>query len=99
MELPTHAFAGLLYIPLADRGHDFFAFVRRESVRAVRWAGWTHAGPQPAEGAARFVVHRQLVEGESAPWSDNQLEAAGALVMVYNKVRRCAERAVRAAMG
>lgn len=80
--------AGLLYVPLSSGGKDFIALLRRGQPRAVHWAGRPHAGG--ADGLAprrSFRIWSETVVGRCRAWTDEQLETAGVLALVYGKVR------------
>jgi light-regulated signal transduction histidine kinase (bacteriophytochrome) len=83
--------AGLLYVPLSQGGTDFIAFLRKGQPRAVRWAGKPYkdgADGQRAtlEPRASFKVWSEVVAGRCRIWTDDQLETAGVLALVYGKV-------------
>ena len=91
--------AGLLYVPLSSGGMDFIAFLRKGQPRDVRWAG----RPSRADGRGdektsleprkSFKVWSETVAGRCRQWSDEHLETAGVLALVYGKVRLGAFRA------
>ena len=88
--------AGLLYVPLSQSGTDFIALLRKGQPRDVRWAGKPYkagADGQPAslEPRASFKVWSETVTGRCRVWTDEQLEMAGVLALIYGKVRRAAE--------
>jgi light-regulated signal transduction histidine kinase (bacteriophytochrome) len=85
--------AGFLCVPLSQGGTDFIAFLRKGQPRAVRWAGKPYkdgADGQRAslEPRASFKVWSETVAGRCRVWTDEQLETAGVLALVYGKVRR-----------
>ncbi|TFK20594.1 hypothetical protein FA15DRAFT_673329 [Coprinopsis marcescibilis] len=80
--------AGLLYVPLSRGGRDFIAFLRRGQPRHVNWAGRPHKlgqGPKSLEPRTSFKIWSEVVAGRSRSWSDEQLETAGVLALVYGK--------------
>jgi light-regulated signal transduction histidine kinase (bacteriophytochrome) len=83
--------AGLLYVPLSTGGKDFIAFLRKGQPREVHWAGkpFKQASENtPAlEPRVSFKAWSQTVAGRSRAWTDEQLETAGVLALVYGKVR------------
>jgi light-regulated signal transduction histidine kinase (bacteriophytochrome) len=84
--------AGLLYVPLSQGGTDFIALLRKGQPRAVRWAGKPDKGREDGrrtslEPRASFKVWSETVAGRCRMWSDEQLEMAGVLALVYGKVR------------
>ncbi|KAF8895314.1 hypothetical protein BD779DRAFT_1498791 [Infundibulicybe gibba] len=91
LELTTglEVIAGLLYVPLSSGGNDFIAFLRKGQPRHVRWAGRPYKdqkGPQPAlEPRKSFKIWSETVAGRCRAWTDEQLETAGVLALVYGK--------------
>ncbi|KAI0248306.1 hypothetical protein BJV78DRAFT_1131762 [Lactifluus subvellereus] len=80
--------AGLLYVPLSQGGTDFIALLRKGQQRTVRWAGRPYKeGGQLAslEPRASFKVWSETVVGRCRAWTDEQLETAGVLALVYGK--------------
>lgn len=81
--------AGLLYVPLSAGGRDFIAFLRKGQPRQVKWAG----RPQKGDGGPRSVLEprasfktwAETVAGRCRVWSDEHLETAGVLALVYGK--------------
>lgn len=94
LQLPSGfgAIAGLLLIPLSGEGRDFIVFLRKGQQKEVRWAGKSSGGE--AESAATsepwrsFKVWSETTTGKCRRWTDEQLETAGVLALVYGKVRR-----------
>ncbi|ODN75792.1 hypothetical protein, variant [Cryptococcus amylolentus CBS 6039] len=82
--------AGLLYIPLSSQaGQDFIVFLRRSQVREVQWAG-KPSKDEASEGAnlqprLSFDLWVEQVMGTTRVWSDDQLESAGVLALIYGK--------------
>ncbi|ODO01841.1 hypothetical protein L198_02568 [Cryptococcus wingfieldii CBS 7118] len=82
--------AGLLYIPLSyQAGQDFIVFLRRGQVREVQWAG-KPTKDEASEGAnleprLSFDLWVEQVMGTTRVWSDDQLESAGVLALIYGK--------------
>lgn len=83
--------AGLLYVPLSVGGNDFIVFFRRGQVKEVKWAGnpyektfkeGTEAYLQPRTS---FKVWNETVVGKSRDWSEEQVETAAVLCLVYGK--------------
>ncbi|KAK4230191.1 hypothetical protein QBC38DRAFT_57278 [Podospora fimiseda] len=83
--------AGMLYVPLSVGGNDFIVFFRRGQVRDVKWAGnpyekviqeGTSAYLQPRTS---FRVWHETVLGKSREWSEEQVETAAVLCLVYGK--------------
>ncbi|KAF8713157.1 Phytochrome region, partial [Rhizoctonia solani] len=95
LKLPTglDVVAGLLYVPLSPGGKDFIALMRKGQLRDVHWAGKPF---KPGAGSGAFLEPRksfkawkETVSGRCRAWTDEQLETAGVLALVYGKVRSC----------
>ncbi|KAI0449108.1 hsp90-like protein [Xylaria acuta] len=83
--------AGLLYVPLSVGGHDFIVFFRKGQIREVRWAGNPHE-KKFKEGTAGFLeprssfkAWRETVVGKCREWSEEQVDTAAVLCLVYGK--------------
>ncbi|KAK7464699.1 hypothetical protein VKT23_005906 [Stygiomarasmius scandens] len=81
--------AGLLYVPLSSGGKDFIAFLRKGQPREVHWAGKPYkegvAGRATLEPRKSFKIWSETVAGRCRTWTDEQLETAGVLALVYGK--------------
>ncbi|TFY65059.1 hypothetical protein EVJ58_g2200, partial [Rhodofomes roseus] len=80
--------AGLLYVPLSTGGRDFIAFLRKGQPREVRWAGRPYKDGESRsvlEPRASFRLWSEIVAGRCRAWSDEHLETAGVLALVYGK--------------
>ncbi|KAI0073479.1 hypothetical protein K474DRAFT_1603252 [Panus rudis PR-1116 ss-1] len=90
--------AGLLYVPLSVGGRDFIAFLRKGQPRQVKWAGRppTKAAVGYGTGAdiqskttleprKSFKTWCETVAGRCRAWTDEHLETAGVLALVYGK--------------
>lgn len=83
--------AGLLFVPLtAKAGQDFIVFLRKGQVREVQWAGKPYkdeaSGDQASlEPRKSFKMWSETVIGRSRTWTDDQLESAGVLALIYGK--------------
>lgn len=83
--------AGLLFVPLtAKAGQDFIVFLRKGQVREVQWAGKPYKDPQSDNQASleprkSFKMWSETVIGRSRTWTDDQLESAGVLALIYGK--------------
>lgn len=83
------AIAGLLYIPLSAGGSDFIAFLRKGQPRQVHWAGRPYKRGEPQnslEPRTSFKIWSETVAGRSRAWSEEHLETAAVLALVYGKV-------------
>lgn len=81
--------AGLLYVPLSVGGGDFIAFLRKGQPRQVNWAGRPFREGETKstlEPRKSFKMWSETVAGRSRAWSDEHLETAGVLALVYGKV-------------
>ncbi|KAK8034681.1 Cyanobacterial phytochrome B [Apiospora rasikravindrae] len=83
--------AGMLYVPLSVGGRDFIVFFRRGQIREVKWAGnpyekvikeGTSAYLEPRKS---FQVWHETVVGKCREWSEEQVETAAVLCLVYGK--------------
>ncbi|GJJ15639.1 hypothetical protein Clacol_009917 [Clathrus columnatus] len=98
--LPTglEVIAGLLYVPLSSGGKDFIALLRKGQMRDVYWAGRPYKATISVifhqDGAAAkaileprksFKMWSEKVVGRCRAWTDEQLETAGVLALVYGK--------------
>ncbi|KAL8281241.1 hypothetical protein RQP46_006275 [Phenoliferia psychrophenolica] len=83
--------AGLLSVPLSSEGKDFIVFFRRGQLQEVHWAGNPYAAKtQSWDGKSldprkSFKTWSETVVGKCRVWSDEQLETAGVLCLVYGK--------------
>ncbi|KAG8767835.1 Light-sensor Protein kinase [Ceratobasidium sp. 428] len=80
--------AGLLYVPLSTGGKDFIALMRKGQLRDVHWAGKPFKPGGDAavlEPRKSFKAWKETVSGRCRAWTDEQLETAGVLALVYGK--------------
>ncbi|KAJ7505555.1 hypothetical protein B0H11DRAFT_1796399 [Mycena galericulata] len=82
--------AGMLYVPLSSEGKDFICFLRKGQPRHVHWAGNPNdknsRGPDTIlEPRTSFAIWSETVAGRCRAWTDEQLETAGVLALVYGK--------------
>jgi signal transduction histidine kinase/CheY-like chemotaxis protein len=83
--------AGLLYVPLtAKAGQDFIVFLRKGQVKEVQWAGKPYKEGQSSETSSleprkSFQTWSETVTGRSRAWTDDQMESAGVLALIYGK--------------
>lgn len=83
--------AGLLYVPLTVKaGQDFIVFLRKGQSKEVQWAGKPYKDEQSGESASleprkSFKTWSEIVTGRSRAWTDDQLESAGVLALIYGK--------------
>ncbi|KAI1341264.1 hsp90-like protein [Xylariaceae sp. FL0016] len=83
--------AGLLYVPLSIGGNDFIVFFRKGQVREVKWAGNPY-DKVVKEGTANYLeprssfkVWHETVVGKCREWTEEQVETAAVLCLVYGK--------------
>ncbi|GJC81262.1 cyanobacterial phytochrome B [Colletotrichum liriopes] len=83
--------AGLLYVPLSVGGNDFIVFFRKGQVKEVKWAGNPYE-KSLREGTAAYLEPRksfktwhETVLGKCREWSEEQVETAAVLCLVYGK--------------
>ncbi|KAF3925453.1 Bacteriophytochrome [Orbilia brochopaga] len=83
--------AGALLVPLSGAGKDFIAFFRRGQLRRVHWAGnpyektlkeGTTALLEPRKS---FKIWSETVASKSKEWTDDEIETAAVLCLVYGK--------------
>jgi signal transduction histidine kinase len=83
--------AGLLYVPLtAKAGQDFIVFLRKGQVKEVQWAGKPYKDQTSGDSASleprkSFKTWSETVTGRSRAWTDDQMESAGVLALIYGK--------------
>ncbi|KAF7322650.1 ATP-binding cassette transporter [Mycena chlorophos] len=82
--------AGMLYVPLSSEGKDFICFLRKGQPRHVHWAGnpnlKNNATPDAVlEPRKSFAIWSETLAGRCRAWTDEQLETAGVLALVYGK--------------
>ncbi|KZS90438.1 hypothetical protein SISNIDRAFT_415403 [Sistotremastrum niveocremeum HHB9708] len=92
LSLPTglEIIAGLLYVPLSSGGKDFIAFLRKGQLREVHWAGKPfkdvpEENTTSLEPRKSFKLWSETILGRCRVWTDEQLETAGVLALVYGK--------------
>lgn len=82
--------AGMLYIPLSDEGEDFIVFLRKGQLESVNWAGKPRKDDDSEGGELEpresFQLWSEIVSGKSKQWTEEQLNTAGVLALVYGKV-------------
>ncbi|KAI1434240.1 hsp90-like protein [Xylaria sp. CBS 124048] len=83
--------AGLLYVPISVDGQDFIVFFRKAQVREVRWAGNPYEKTIRAgstgllEPRSSFKTWYETVVGQCREWSEEHIEAATVICLVYGK--------------
>ncbi|SMY24253.1 unnamed protein product [Zymoseptoria tritici ST99CH_1A5] len=83
--------AGLLLVPLSAGGQDFIVFFRRGQLREVKWAGnpyekFIKEGTEGyLEPRKSFKTWSETVVGKCREWSEEEIETAAVLCLVYGK--------------
>ncbi|KAE9377288.1 hypothetical protein N431DRAFT_555517 [Stipitochalara longipes BDJ] len=85
-----HVLSGLLVVPLSVTGNDFLVFFRRGELKEVRWAGNPYekinqAGSEYLEPRTSFKRWTETVRGMSKEWTEDQLETASVLSLLYGR--------------
>ncbi|KAL8767085.1 MAG: hypothetical protein Q9209_006312 [Squamulea sp. 1 TL-2023] len=96
--------AGLLLVPLSVSGNDFIVFFRKGQMREVKWAGnpyekFVREGTEGyLEPRRSFKTWSETVVGKCKEWTEEHIETAAVLCLVYGKfieVWRQKEQAVQ----
>lgn len=83
--------AGLLLVPLSVGGSDFIVFFRKGQTKEVKWAGnpyenFTKEGTEGyLEPRKSFKIWTEIVVGKCREWTEEQVETAAVLCLVYGK--------------
>ncbi|KAK4693064.1 two-component system, chemotaxis family, sensor kinase Cph1, partial [Lecanoromycetidae sp. Uapishka_2] len=83
--------AGLLLVPLTVTGTDFIVFFRSGQAREVKWAGnpyekFVKEGTEGyLEPRKSFKTWSETVVGKCREWTEEQIETAAVLCLVYGK--------------
>ena len=83
--------AGLLLVPLTSTGEDFIVFFRKGQLREVRWAGnpyekFIKEGTEGyLEPRKSFKSWNETIVGKCREWTEEQIETAAVLCLVYGK--------------
>lgn len=84
--------AGMLAVPLSTVARDFLFFFRMEKIRTLEWAGDPNksygSGPNGDRLTPRqsFATWKQIVEGQSTPWTDDERATGNALLVGLREV-------------
>ncbi|KAG0640812.1 hypothetical protein HOY80DRAFT_1008851 [Tuber brumale] len=83
--------AGLLLVPLSVGGQDFIVFFRKGQLWKVDWAGNPYE-KSVKEGTKEYLEPREsfktwseMVVGKSRDWTEEQIETAAVLCLIYGK--------------
>ncbi|KAF2139357.1 uncharacterized protein K452DRAFT_75753 [Aplosporella prunicola CBS 121167] len=83
--------AGVLVVPLTVSGNDFIAFFRKGQLKEVKWAGnpyekFVKEGTEGyLEPRKSFKTWSETVVGKSREWTEEEVETAAVLCLVYGK--------------
>ena len=83
--------AGLLLVPLALGGSDFIVFFRKGQIKEIKWAGnpyekFIREGTEGfLEPRKSFKIWSEIVVGQCREWTEEQIETAAVLCLVYGK--------------
>jgi light-regulated signal transduction histidine kinase (bacteriophytochrome) len=82
---------GLLLVPLSSKGQDFIAFFRKPQMKEVKWAGnpyekFIKEGTEGyLEPRKSFKTWSETVVGQCRNWTEEEIETAAVLCLVYGK--------------
>jgi light-regulated signal transduction histidine kinase (bacteriophytochrome) len=83
--------AGILLVPLSSAGQDFIAFFRKPQTKEVKWAGnpyekFIKEGTEGyLEPRKSFKTWSETVVGQCRNWTEEEIETAAVLCLVYGK--------------
>lgn len=83
--------AGLLVVPLSSGGQDFIVFFRKGQTKEVKWAGnpyekYIKEGTEGyLEPRKSFRTWSETVVGKCREWTEEEIETAAVLCLVYGK--------------
>lgn len=83
--------AGMLVVPLSTSGNDFIVFFRKGQLKEVKWAGnpyekFVKEGTEGyLEPRKSFKTWSETVVGKCREWTDEEVETAAVLCLVYGK--------------
>lgn len=83
--------AGLLLVPLSSQGEDFIVFFRKGQLEEVKWAGnpyekFVKEGTEGyLEPRKSFKTWSETVIGRCREWTEEEVETAAVLCLVYGK--------------
>lgn len=86
-----HTVAGMLIVPLTVGGNDFIVFFRKGQLREVKWAGnpyekFIKEGTEGyLEPRKSFKTWSETVVGKCREWTEEEIETASVLCLVYGK--------------
>jgi light-regulated signal transduction histidine kinase (bacteriophytochrome) len=83
--------AGMLLVPLSPSGTDFIAFFRKGVIKEVKWAGNPYekiireGTDSYLEPRTSFKLWSETVVGKCRDWTEEEVETAAVLCLVYGK--------------
>ncbi|KAF2181092.1 hypothetical protein K469DRAFT_590399 [Zopfia rhizophila CBS 207.26] len=83
--------AGMLVVPLSAGGNDFIVFFRKAQLKEVKWAGnpyekFINEGTEGyLEPRKSFKMWTEMVVGKCREWTEEEIETAAVLCLVYGK--------------
>lgn len=83
--------AGVLFVPLSSGGKDFILFFRSGILQEVKWAGnpyekFVKEGTEGyLEPRKSFKSWSEMIVGRCRDWTDDEMETAAVLCLVYGK--------------
>lgn len=83
--------AGVLFVPLSTGGNDFITFFRAGVLQEVKWAGnpydkFVKEGTEGyLEPRTSFKAWTETIVGRCRDWTDDEIETAAVLCLVYGK--------------
>ncbi|KAF1912096.1 hypothetical protein BDU57DRAFT_78588 [Ampelomyces quisqualis] len=86
-----HIVAGMLIVPLSVSGSDFIVFFRKGQLKEVKWAGnpyekFIKEGTEGyLEPRKSFKTWSETVVGKCREWTEEEIETASVLCLVYGK--------------
>ncbi|CAO2647624.1 Nn.00g085460.m01.CDS01 [Neocucurbitaria sp. VM-36] len=86
-----HVVAGMLIVPLSVDGEDFIVFFRKGQLKEVKWAGnpyekFVKEGTEGyLEPRTSFKTWSETVVGKCREWTEEEIETASVLCLVYGK--------------
>jgi light-regulated signal transduction histidine kinase (bacteriophytochrome)/CheY-like chemotaxis protein len=86
-----HVVAGMLIVPLSVDGEDFIVFFRKGQLKEVKWAGnpyekFIKEGTEGyLEPRKSFKTWSETVVGKCREWTEEEIETASVLCLVYGK--------------
>jgi len=86
-----HVVAGMLIVPLSVSGTDFIVFFRKGQLKEVKWAGnpyekYIKEGTEGyLEPRKSFKTWSETVVGKCREWTEEEIETASVLCLVYGK--------------